>query len=77
MALHTVLIIILVFVQAETHGGIPSNQTGDAIHKNDKDYGFVCLNKDQAHGFCHNYRVRFLCGKLGMSITYCQLPVYV
>ncbi|XP_045929973.1 cell migration-inducing and hyaluronan-binding protein [Micropterus dolomieu] len=49
---------------AETHDGIPSNQTGDVIYKNDKDYGFVCLNKDQAHGLCHNYRVRFLCGKL-------------
>ncbi|XP_027137144.1 cell migration-inducing and hyaluronan-binding protein [Larimichthys crocea] len=51
-------------IQAETHDGIPSNQTGDVIHKNDKDYGFVCLNKDQAHGLCRNYRVRFLCGKL-------------
>uniref|UniRef100_A0A672GM55 hyaluronoglucosaminidase n=1 Tax=Salarias fasciatus TaxID=181472 RepID=A0A672GM55_SALFA len=51
-------------IQAETHDGIPSNQTGDVIYKNDKDYGFVCLNKDQAHGMCHNYRVRFLCGKL-------------
>lgn len=51
-------------IQAETHGGIPANQTGDVIHKNDKDYGFVCLNKDQAHGLCRNYRVRFLCGKL-------------
>uniref|UniRef100_A0A3Q4GGR5 Cell migration inducing hyaluronidase 1 n=1 Tax=Neolamprologus brichardi TaxID=32507 RepID=A0A3Q4GGR5_NEOBR len=51
-------------IQAETHDGIPSNQTGDVIHKKDKDYGFVCLNKDQTHGLCHNYRVRFLCGKL-------------
>uniref|UniRef100_A0AAQ5ZYF8 hyaluronoglucosaminidase n=1 Tax=Amphiprion ocellaris TaxID=80972 RepID=A0AAQ5ZYF8_AMPOC len=51
-------------IQAETHDGIPSNQTGDVIYKNDKDYGFVCLNKDQTHGLCHNYRVRFLCGKL-------------
>ncbi|KAM4602789.1 cell migration-inducing and hyaluronan-binding protein [Polymixia lowei] len=51
-------------IQAETHDGVPSNQTGDVLHKNDKEYGFVCLNKDQAHGLCHNYRVRFLCGKL-------------
>ncbi|KAM3877484.1 cell migration-inducing and hyaluronan-binding protein [Diretmus argenteus] len=51
-------------IQAETHDGVPSNQTGDVFHKNDKDYGFVCLNKDQGHGLCHNYRVRFLCGKL-------------
>uniref|UniRef100_A0AAX7V7N2 hyaluronoglucosaminidase n=1 Tax=Astatotilapia calliptera TaxID=8154 RepID=A0AAX7V7N2_ASTCA len=51
-------------IQAETHDGIPSNQTGDVIHKKHKDYGFVCLNKDQTHGLCHNYRVRFLCGKL-------------
>ncbi|KAK1891194.1 Cell migration-inducing and hyaluronan-binding protein [Dissostichus eleginoides] len=51
-------------IQAETHDGIAANQTGDVIHKNDKDYGFVCLNKDQTHGLCRNYRVRFLCGKL-------------
>uniref|UniRef100_UPI0037E761A8 cell migration-inducing and hyaluronan-binding protein-like n=1 Tax=Semicossyphus pulcher TaxID=241346 RepID=UPI0037E761A8 len=51
-------------IQAQTCDGTPSNQTGDVIHKNDKDYGFVCLNKDQAHGLCQNYRVRFLCGKL-------------
>ncbi|XP_074522992.1 cell migration-inducing and hyaluronan-binding protein isoform X1 [Halichoeres trimaculatus] len=51
-------------IQAETHDGTPASQTGDVIHKNDKDYGFVCLNKDQAHGLCQNYRVRFLCGKL-------------
>ncbi|XP_010766560.1 cell migration-inducing and hyaluronan-binding protein, partial [Notothenia coriiceps] len=49
---------------AETHDGIAANQTGDVIHKNDKDYGFVCLNKDQTHDLCRNYRVRFLCGKL-------------
>ncbi|XP_024117563.1 cell migration-inducing and hyaluronan-binding protein isoform X2 [Oryzias melastigma] len=50
-------------IQAQTMDGVPSNQTGDVIHKNDKNYGFVCLNRDQPHGFCHNYRVRFLCGK--------------
>ncbi|KAG7265178.1 hypothetical protein CRUP_003619 [Coryphaenoides rupestris] len=34
----------------------------------DRDYGLVCLNKDQTHGgLCHNYRVRFLCGKLGKA----------
>ncbi|XP_056134545.1 cell migration-inducing and hyaluronan-binding protein [Lampris incognitus] len=51
-------------IQAETLDGVPSNLTGDVIHRNDKTYGFVCLNKDQLHGLCHNYRVRFLCGKL-------------
>ncbi|XP_028258458.1 cell migration-inducing and hyaluronan-binding protein [Parambassis ranga] len=51
-------------IQAETHDGVPSNLTGDVIYRNDKDYGFVCLNKDQTHGLCQNYRVRFLCGKL-------------
>ncbi|XP_068174861.1 cell migration-inducing and hyaluronan-binding protein-like [Antennarius striatus] len=51
-------------IQAETLDGIPANQTGDVIHKVDKNYGFVCLNKDQDHGLCHNYRVRFLCVKL-------------
>ncbi|KAM8887797.1 cell migration-inducing and hyaluronan-binding protein [Synchiropus picturatus] len=51
-------------IQAETHDGVAANMTGDVIHKMDKDYGFVCLNKDQPHGTCSNYRVRFLCGKL-------------
>ncbi|KAJ8393076.1 hypothetical protein AAFF_G00067590 [Aldrovandia affinis] len=51
-------------IQVETHGGVPSNETGEVFHKNDKDYGFVCLNKDQLDGICQNYRVRFLCGKL-------------
>lgn len=52
-------------IQAETHGGVPSNQTGDVIHRMEREYGLVCLNKDQTHGgLCHNYRVRFLCGKL-------------
>ncbi|KAL1007492.1 hypothetical protein UPYG_G00087520 [Umbra pygmaea] len=51
-------------IQAETYDGIPYNETGDVIYKSDKDYGFVCLNKDQSHGLCNNYRVRFLCGKL-------------
>lgn len=64
-----IFVVHFSLVQAETHGGIPANQTGDVIHKNDKDYGFVCLNKDQAHGLCRNYRVRFLCGKLGTFTT--------
>ncbi|XP_020497083.1 cell migration-inducing and hyaluronan-binding protein [Labrus bergylta] len=51
-------------IQAATYDGTPSDQTGDVIYKKHKDYGFVCLNKDQAHGICQNYRVRFLCGKL-------------
>uniref|UniRef100_A0A3B5Q278 hyaluronoglucosaminidase n=1 Tax=Xiphophorus maculatus TaxID=8083 RepID=A0A3B5Q278_XIPMA len=50
-------------IQVQTHDGIPFNQTGDVICKISKDYGFVCLNKDQIHGLCHNYQVRFLCGK--------------
>ncbi|KAL2088986.1 hypothetical protein ACEWY4_015885 [Coilia grayii] len=51
-------------MEAETHDGIPANMTGEVFSKNDKNYGFVCLNKDQPDGLCHNYRVRFLCGKL-------------
>ncbi|XP_048119132.1 cell migration-inducing and hyaluronan-binding protein [Alosa alosa] len=51
-------------MEAETHDGIPANMTGEIFSKNDKNYGFVCLNKDQPDGLCHNYRVRFLCGKL-------------
>ncbi|KAG9341336.1 hypothetical protein JZ751_019440 [Albula glossodonta] len=51
-------------MQAETQQGVPSNETGEIFYKNDKDYGFVCLNKDQPDGICHNYKVRFLCGKL-------------
>uniref|UniRef100_A0A3Q3BD95 hyaluronoglucosaminidase n=1 Tax=Kryptolebias marmoratus TaxID=37003 RepID=A0A3Q3BD95_KRYMA len=51
-------------IQAESHDGVPCNQTGDVIYKNDKNYGFICRNQDQSHGMCQNYRVRFLCGKL-------------
>uniref|UniRef100_A0A6Q2ZD92 hyaluronoglucosaminidase n=1 Tax=Esox lucius TaxID=8010 RepID=A0A6Q2ZD92_ESOLU len=51
-------------LQAETYDGVPYNETGDVIYKSDKEYGFVCRNKDQAHGLCNNYRIRFLCGKL-------------
>ncbi|XP_072554374.1 cell migration-inducing and hyaluronan-binding protein-like isoform X1 [Paramormyrops kingsleyae] len=51
-------------MQAETHDGIPSNLTQEVFHKHDKDYGLVCLNREQPDGICHNYRVRFLCGKL-------------
>uniref|UniRef100_A0A8B9K669 hyaluronoglucosaminidase n=1 Tax=Astyanax mexicanus TaxID=7994 RepID=A0A8B9K669_ASTMX len=51
-------------IEAETLDGIPANMTGEVFSKFDKNYGFVCLNKDQSEGICHNYRVRFLCGKL-------------
>ncbi|XP_035275966.1 cell migration-inducing and hyaluronan-binding protein [Anguilla anguilla] len=51
-------------LQVETQEGVPSNMTGEVFYKNDKDYGFVCLNKDQPDGICHNYKVRLLCGKL-------------
>lgn len=55
--------------QAVTQDGTPANQTGEKLHKIDKDYGLVCLNKDQPDGICHNYKVRFLCGKLGTYTT--------
>uniref|UniRef100_W5N565 hyaluronoglucosaminidase n=1 Tax=Lepisosteus oculatus TaxID=7918 RepID=W5N565_LEPOC len=51
-------------IEAATHDGIASNLTNEVFHKIDKDYGFVCLNKDQPNGICNNYKVRFLCGKL-------------
>ncbi|KAJ8249320.1 hypothetical protein GJAV_G00233530 [Gymnothorax javanicus] len=51
-------------IQAVTQDGVPANETGEIFHKFDKNYGFVCLNKDQPDGICQNYRVRFLCGKL-------------
>lgn len=69
--LPSIVVCHLSLIQAETHDGIPANQTKDVIHKNDKDYGFICLNEQQAHGLCHNYRVRFLCGKLGTYMTSC------
>lgn len=53
------------FPQAETVDGVPANMTGDVFSKFDKNYGLVCLNKDQQRGICYNYRIRFLCGKLG------------
>ncbi|MGH0174331.1 UNVERIFIED_CONTAM: hypothetical protein FKN15_067922 [Acipenser sinensis] len=51
-------------IQAATYSGVDSNLTDEVFYKNDKDYGFVCLNKDQPDGICNNYKVRFLCGKL-------------
>lgn len=60
-------------IQAETVDGVPANQSGDIIHKMDKDYGFVCLNKDQPHGMCHDYRVRFLCRKLVRPQAYISI----
>ncbi|KAK7930480.1 hypothetical protein WMY93_006875 [Mugilogobius chulae] len=60
-------------IQAETTEGVSSDQSGDIIHKMDKDYGFVCLNKDQPHGMCHDYRVRFLCRKLVRPQAYISI----
>ncbi|KAI5609781.1 cell migration-inducing and hyaluronan-binding protein, partial [Silurus asotus] len=51
-------------IEAETVDGVPANLTGDVFSKFDKNYGLVCLNKDQQGGICRNYRIRFLCGKL-------------
>ncbi|TSK53827.1 Cell migration-inducing and hyaluronan-binding protein [Bagarius yarrelli] len=51
-------------IEAETVDGVPANMTGDVFSKFDKNYGLVCLNKDQQGGICRNYRIRFLCGKL-------------
>ncbi len=62
----TVLKDVFPCVQAETLDGIPANMTGEVFSKFDRSLGFVCLNKEQVDGICHNYRVRFLCGKLGM-----------
>ncbi|XP_059808562.1 cell migration-inducing and hyaluronan-binding protein [Hypanus sabinus] len=50
-------------MQVATVDGIPASLTAQVFHKHDLDYGFVCLNKDQVNGICHNYKVRFLCGK--------------
>ncbi|KAL0189624.1 hypothetical protein M9458_016723, partial [Cirrhinus mrigala] len=57
---------------AETLDGIPANMTGEVFSKFDRNYGFVCLNKEQVDGICHNYHVRFLCGKLGMFEAFCS-----
>lgn len=61
-----VFLLWLCVPQAETVDGVPANVTGDVFSKFDKSYGLVCLNKDQQGGICRNYRIRFLCGKLGM-----------
>ncbi|GAA6104425.1 cell migration-inducing and hyaluronan-binding protein [Tachysurus ichikawai] len=50
-------------IEAETVDSVPANMTGDVFYKFDKNYGLVCLNKKQQRGICHNYRIRFLCGK--------------
>ncbi len=67
----TVLKNVFLCLQAETLDGIPANMTGEVFSKFDRNYGFVCLNKEQVDGICHNYRVRFLCGKLGMFQAVC------
>ncbi|KAF4083043.1 hypothetical protein AMELA_G00135510 [Ameiurus melas] len=51
-------------IEAETVDGVPANMTGDVFSKFDKNYGLVCLNKEQQGGICRNYHIRFLCGKL-------------
>lgn len=61
-----IYIFVVFFPQAETVDGVPANMTGDVFSKFDKNYGLVCLNKEQQGGICRNYRIRFLCGKLGM-----------
>lgn len=60
-------------IQAETVDGVPADQSGDIIQKMDKDYGFVCLNKDQPHRMCHDYRVRLLCRKLVRPQAYISI----
>ncbi|XP_062869588.1 cell migration-inducing and hyaluronan-binding protein-like [Trichomycterus rosablanca] len=51
-------------IEAETVDGVPANMTGETFSRLDRNFGLVCLNKDQPDGICYNYRVRFLCGKL-------------
>nr|XP_005989659.1 PREDICTED: cell migration-inducing and hyaluronan-binding protein [Latimeria chalumnae] len=50
-------------MQAAVQDGVLANLTAEVFYKNDKDYGFVCRNQDQPDGICHDYKVRFLCGK--------------
>lgn len=50
--------------QAVTLDG--ENLTTEVFYKSGHDYQFLCHGKDQTGQGCHNYRVRFLCGKSGM-----------
>lgn len=53
--------------QAMTLDG--ADLTTEVFYKSGHDYQFLCHGKDQTGQGCHNYRVRFLCGKSGMCPT--------
>ncbi|KAH0620014.1 hypothetical protein JD844_014512 [Phrynosoma platyrhinos] len=48
-------------IQAFTLDG--AKLTTEVLYKNGRDYRFFCRGPEQTHRACHNYRVRFLCGK--------------
>ncbi|KAF2977706.1 hypothetical protein EK904_007674 [Melospiza melodia maxima] len=48
-------------IQAMTLDG--ADLTTEVFYKGGHDYQFLCHGKDQTGEGCHNYRVRFLCGK--------------
>ncbi|XP_020645703.3 cell migration-inducing and hyaluronan-binding protein [Pogona vitticeps] len=48
-------------IQAVTLDG--AKLTTEVLYKSGRDYRFFCRGPEQAPGGCHNYRVRFLCGK--------------
>lgn len=49
--------------QAVTLDG--ADLTTEVFYKGGHDYQFLCHGKEQTGEGCHNYRVRFLCGKSG------------
>lgn len=57
----------LVSFQAMTLDG--ANLTTEVFYKSGHDYRFLCHGKDQTGEGCHNYRVRFLCGRSGTCPT--------
>ncbi|XP_030136868.3 cell migration-inducing and hyaluronan-binding protein isoform X3 [Taeniopygia guttata] len=48
-------------IQARTLDG--ADLSTEVFYKGGHDYQFLCHGKDQTGEGCHNYRVRFLCGK--------------
>ncbi|XP_024146693.1 cartilage intermediate layer protein 2 isoform X1 [Oryzias melastigma] len=48
-------------IEATTLSGTPADKTEDKIFKSDTTTGFICRNRDQKHGQCNDYRVRFSC----------------
>ncbi|XP_060115263.1 uncharacterized protein LOC132587077 [Heteronotia binoei] len=57
-------------IEAETLDGMLASSTGQTFKVFNPTEGFACVNKEQKHGFCRDYRVRFTCPS-----DFCSVPV--